>query len=114
MPSAGAFPARGQVSARAIMAGEAESHGHDGDPFLIVELLPGQAEPAAQAVAGRVAEGDARGVHAHAGRLAADADAGRGALAQDRVRRMRQRGAFGSVDADAAGADLAPETAELA
>ena len=92
--AARAFAPRGEVAAGRVVAGKAEAHGHDGDAALVVELLGRKLQPGAQPIAGRIGEGRAGGVHAHAWRLARDADARGRARAQHRARLVRQLAAL--------------------
>ena len=113
VPGAGALPPRRQVASGRVVAGKAEPHGHDGDPALVVELLWSYPEPGPQPVAGGVREGLAGGMDAHAGRLAADAQACRGARAKDRPRVMGQRRSVRRIDTDAARPHLAHQPGKL-
>src|SRR5262245_10626753 len=113
MPPRLAFGPRWQVAAAGIVAGKTKAHGHDGNAVLIVEFRRRQSKPAAQAVAGGIAERHPRGMHANAGCLAADDEARRRARPQHRSRLMRQWRAQWGVAADPAGANLAQQAAQL-
>ena len=104
VPGRRAFAPRRQVAAGGIVARKAEAHRHDGDAALVVEFLAASAAASPQPVAGGIGEGRAGGVHAHARRLAEDADARGRARPQHGARLVRQRCSVGRVAADAAGA----------
>jgi hypothetical protein len=59
MPSLCAFGSWRKIGTFRILAGEAEAHRDDGEAGLIVELPRIDAHPVAQAVAGRIGEGNA-------------------------------------------------------
>src|SRR5262249_52294856 len=84
----------------------AEAHGHNGDAAHIVKLLGPEREPPSQAISRGIREGNARGVHAHTGRLAADANGRACTRPQHRPRLVRQWRALRRVPADAAGFDF--------
>ena len=74
-PQFGAFPARRQVAAVGVKAGETEAHSHDGDDLRIVEDLFVNPEPAAQPHARRISIWAPRSMRADTRRLTDDAEA---------------------------------------
>jgi hypothetical protein len=66
------------------------THGNDGDARLIIKDVLSHPHPSAQSLATGIAPRNAGRVHAHAGRLANDEDAGRLTGAQHRARTERQ------------------------
>jgi len=96
-PQRRAFTARRHITA-VTSARVAITHGNNGDARLIIKDVLVHAHPGAQSLATGVAPRNAGLVHAHAGRLANDEDAGRRTGAQHRARTERQmRFAFAAV-----------------
>jgi hypothetical protein len=88
-PQRRAFTARRHITA-VTSARVAITHGNDGDARLVIKDVLVHAHPGAQSLATGVAPWNAGRVHAHAGRLANDEDAGRLTGAQHRARTERQ------------------------
>src|SRR5690348_15936549 len=80
-----AFRARRPVRAGFRVAGETEAHWDNRYAAFVIKQLAGDPQPLAQAVAGTVIIRSAALVHAPAGSLPGDADAGGAAYAQNRV-----------------------------
>src|SRR3546814_16005086 len=94
MPERRALPARWQVAALGVAPRIAEARGQEGDAAGVVEGVPVDPEPGAQAVAARVVEGQPARMDLRAGSLADDQDACGRADARDRPRSARKvRGA---------------------
>lgn len=92
MPSGRAFRARREIAALAL-TGIAEPHRHDREAGLVVELVPGNTQPIAQAVTGGIVPGNAGRVNPAARRLTDDQDSGRRiGYPQNRVRAERKMG----------------------
>src|SRR3546814_3203811 len=75
MPERRALPARWQVAALGVAPRIAEARGQEGDAAGIIEGVPVDPEPAAQAVAARVVERQPARMDLRAGSLADDQDA---------------------------------------
>ena len=88
-PQRRALTSRRHITAVAS-AWVAITHGNDGDARLIIKDVLVHPHPSAQSFATGVAPWNAGRVHAHAGRLANDEDAGRRTGAQHRARTERQ------------------------
>src|SRR3546814_19986400 len=76
MPERRALPARWQVAALGVAPRIAEARGQEGDAAGIIEGVPVDPEPAAQAVPARVVERQPARLDLRAGDLAADQDEG--------------------------------------
>ncbi len=113
MPRRTAFTSWRQIGAFGVAARVAKPHRYNRDARRIIELLTGQAYPAAQTVARRVIERRASGVDARSRRLASDQQAGAGRNLQNRPWFVRQRGAEGPFDANAAGANAPNQRVEV-
>jgi len=112
-PMGGAFPARRQVGPLVVIAGKAKAHGNDRELPGVIEFVPGDAHPVAQAVARRIVEGLAGAMDEIARRLTEDGEARRHGRLQHRARFMRQGRDEGRIHADAAGANLLMQLLEL-
>jgi len=59
MPKLGAFHSGWKIATIFVLPGKAKAHGDNGDAGVVVKLLRAHAHPVAQAVAGRISEGNA-------------------------------------------------------
>src|SRR5258708_36092606 len=98
------FSPRSAIAGVGIVAGETETHRHDGHGGLVVEGLAVEPDPVAQPIAARVVERKARVVHADPRRLADDRKTGRYTRPKHRAHALRQMRL-----ADPAGTDLRQE-----